>query len=109
MANNINLLIDAYRRLKQTPENVVLATIIETFGSTYQKAGAKMLIAMDGELTGLLGGGCFEKDLPTRDTIFVNIQVSDIHLMQQDKWVLRHLRKNRPTSLVRLLSVRLIV
>ena len=63
MANNINLLIDAYRRLKQTPENVVLATIIETFGSTYQKAGAKMLIARDGELSGFLGGGCFEKDL----------------------------------------------
>jgi xanthine dehydrogenase accessory factor len=63
MANQINLLIDAYRCLKQTSNNVVLATIIETSGSTYQKAGTKMLIARDGELTGLLGGGCFEKDL----------------------------------------------
>ena len=63
MTNNNYLLIDAYRRLSQKPANAVLATIIETFGSTYQKAGAKMLIERNGELTGLLGGGCFEKDL----------------------------------------------
>ena len=63
MANKINHLIAAYRRLNEQPAHVVLATIVETFGSTYQKAGARMLIAKDGELTGLLGGGCFEKDL----------------------------------------------
>jgi len=63
MANKNNHLVDAYRRLKQQSENCVLATIVETFGSTYQKAGARMLITQDGELTGLLGGGCFEKDL----------------------------------------------
>ncbi len=63
MANKINHLINAYRRLNQQTENSVLATIIETFGSTYQKAGARMLISKQGELTGLLGGGCFERDL----------------------------------------------
>jgi xanthine/CO dehydrogenase XdhC/CoxF family maturation factor len=63
MANKINHLIDAYRQLNQQTENCVLATIIETFGSTYQKAGAHMLITKAGELIGLLGGGCFERDL----------------------------------------------
>lgn len=63
MANNIRHLIDAYRHLRRKHENTVLATIIETQGSTYQKAGAKMLIAENGELKGLLGGGCFERDL----------------------------------------------
>lgn len=63
MANKINHLIDAYRRLHQQSADGVLATIVETFGSTYQKAGARMLIAKDGALTGLLGGGCFERDL----------------------------------------------
>lgn len=63
MANKINLLIDAYQQLKQQAEDAVLATIIETFGSTYQKAGARMLITRQGELLGLLGGGCFERDL----------------------------------------------
>ncbi len=63
MANKINHLINAYRQLNQQTENSVLATIIETFGSTYQKAGARMLITKQGELIGLLGGGCFERDL----------------------------------------------
>jgi len=63
MANKTNHLIDAYRQLKQQAEDCVLATIIETFGSTYQKAGARMLITKRGELIGLLGGGCFERDL----------------------------------------------
>ncbi len=63
MANKINLLIDAYRRLNKHSENIVLATIIETMGSTYQKAGTCMIIEQNGELSGLLGGGCFERDL----------------------------------------------
>jgi xanthine dehydrogenase accessory factor len=62
MANNTHL-IAAYRQLSGQSDKVVLATIIETFGSTYQKAGARMLIDRRGELTGLLGGGCFELDL----------------------------------------------
>ncbi len=63
MPNKNKHLIDAYRQLQQQAENSVLATIIETFGSTYQKAGARMLITQAGQLIGLLGGGCFERDL----------------------------------------------
>lgn len=63
MANKVNRLVDAYRQLQQQSENCVLATIIETFGSTYQKAGARMLITSSDDLVGLLGGGCFERDL----------------------------------------------
>jgi xanthine/CO dehydrogenase XdhC/CoxF family maturation factor len=63
MANKINHIINAYRFLSRQSENCVLATIIETFGSTYQKADARMLITKQGELIGLLGGGCFEWDL----------------------------------------------
>jgi xanthine/CO dehydrogenase XdhC/CoxF family maturation factor len=40
-----------------------LATIVATAGSTYRKAGARMLIESDGRLTGLLSGGCLEQDL----------------------------------------------
>jgi len=63
MANKINHLFEAYRQLRQQPDDCVLATIVETMGSTYQKAGARMLINKAGELNGLLGGGCFERDL----------------------------------------------
>lgn len=45
---------------------LVLATIIETIGSTYRKAGAQMLIAGDGQAAGLLSGGCAESDLIER-------------------------------------------
>ncbi|MGJ8694518.1 MAG: XdhC family protein [Thalassotalea sp.] len=41
----------------------VLATIIETKGSAYRKAGAKMMINSFGKSFGLLSGGCLEADL----------------------------------------------
>lgn len=56
-------LLAVYRGLNHRSGPLVLATIVETLGSTYRKAGARMLISQEGELTGLLGGGCFERDL----------------------------------------------
>jgi len=41
----------------------VLATVVATAGSTYRKAGARMLIMADGTYLGLLSGGCMEADL----------------------------------------------
>jgi xanthine/CO dehydrogenase XdhC/CoxF family maturation factor len=41
----------------------VLATIVATAGSTYRKAGARMLLMADGTYLGLLSGGCFEANL----------------------------------------------
>jgi xanthine dehydrogenase accessory factor len=58
-----NHLIDIFRDISAHAEDWVLATIIETQGSTYRKAGAKMLISKDGECIGLLSGGCLESDL----------------------------------------------
>lgn len=58
-----NKLQQIYQRFQTHADDIVLATIIETMGSTYQKAGARMLMTKEGELTGLLGGGCFEADL----------------------------------------------
>ncbi|GJM04091.1 MAG: xanthine dehydrogenase [marine bacterium B5-7] len=63
MANQFTQLLNTYQLLQSSGHDAVLATIIETMGSTYQKSGARMLIARDGEFTGLLGGGCFEADL----------------------------------------------
>lgn len=71
--SKIGHLLAAYRELQQNPRPMVLATIVETVGSTYQKPGARMLIAPNGELTGLLGGGCFEQDLVAHaQTVFAN-------------------------------------
>ena len=44
----------------------VLATIIQTKGSSYRKAGAHMMINSLGQAFGLLSGGCLEADLKRR-------------------------------------------
>jgi xanthine dehydrogenase accessory factor len=41
----------------------VLATVVATAGSTYRKAGARMLLLANGSHLGLLSGGCLEADL----------------------------------------------
>ncbi len=50
-------------RLAQADTACVLATIISAAGSTYRKPGARMLIEPGGRITGLLSGGCLERDL----------------------------------------------
>ncbi|HEX7013046.1 MAG TPA: XdhC family protein [Steroidobacteraceae bacterium] len=59
-------LSEFFRRHSARGEPIVLATITETLGSTYRKAGAQMLIAPDGQAAGLLSGGCLEADLMER-------------------------------------------
>ena len=55
-----------FQRHRDAGHPLVLATIAETLGSTYRKAGAQMLIAPDGSAAGLLSGGCLEADLMER-------------------------------------------
>jgi len=56
------------QRLAALAEPAVLATIVSTEGSTYRKAGARMLIEASGRMTGLLSGGCLERDLAEHAT-----------------------------------------
>ncbi len=44
-------------------EQLVMATVIRTKGSTPQKPGAKLLVRRDGSGVGTLGGGCVEGDI----------------------------------------------
>lgn len=57
--------IDIYEeivRLKRLRVPAVLATVVETRGSTPRKAGAKMLVKKDGSIRGTVGGGKTEAD-----------------------------------------------
>lgn len=45
---------------------MVLATVYDTLGSTYTKAGHRILIAANGDYHGLVSGGCLEGDLAAR-------------------------------------------
>ncbi len=63
MNHSGSALSDFFNRYRSKSEPLVLATIVNTSGSTYRKAGAQMLIAGDGNVAGLLSGGCLEGDL----------------------------------------------
>jgi xanthine dehydrogenase accessory factor len=47
-------------------EPLALVTVLETEGSSYSKAGHPLLVGAEGELSGLLSGGCLETDLIER-------------------------------------------
>lgn len=59
-------IIQSFRQWQQSGEPMVLATVYETLGSTYSKAGQRILIAASGDYQGLVSGGCLEGDLAER-------------------------------------------
>ena len=63
MDSSFHSLQPLFYRERAAHAPIVLATVIETAGSTYRKAGAQMLFDRHGEYAGLLSGGCLEADL----------------------------------------------
>lgn len=59
-------LLKAFGEWSVAGKPLVLASVFETAGSTYSKAGAQMLITDDGKFQGMLSGGCLEGDLAER-------------------------------------------
>lgn len=66
MDNDAESLIRFFRSAKSRNETLALATLVQTAGSTYRKAGTQMLIDANGQYAGLLSGGCLEGDLALR-------------------------------------------
>lgn len=62
----IRQLQEAFQTWSSARLPLVLASVFETRGSTYSKAGARMLITGDGRFQGMLSGGCLEGDLAER-------------------------------------------
>ena len=56
-------IIDAFERWEQEKQSLVMATVYATEGSTYSKAGHRIVIASNGDYQGLISGGCLEGDL----------------------------------------------
>jgi xanthine/CO dehydrogenase XdhC/CoxF family maturation factor len=55
-------IVDAHERARKEGKKTALATVVLVEGSAYRKAGARMLITEDGQLTGAISGGCLEGD-----------------------------------------------
>jgi xanthine/CO dehydrogenase XdhC/CoxF family maturation factor len=66
MDSSVTALLGFFEPRRAAGRSLVLATVVATEGSTYRKAGARMLIDGDGSACGLLSGGCLETDLLER-------------------------------------------
>lgn len=55
-----------FRDAQERGQALVLASMLRTEGSTYRKAGARVLIDADGQMSGTLSGGCLEADIRER-------------------------------------------
>jgi xanthine dehydrogenase accessory factor len=56
-------LLDAAEAMAARGEPMALATVVATRGSTYRRAGARLLIPAEGEPIGNISGGCLEGDV----------------------------------------------
>src|ERR1700749_99612 len=55
-------IVRAYDQAIKAGKKTALATVVLVEGSAYRRAGARMLITEDGQLTGAISGGCLEGD-----------------------------------------------
>jgi xanthine/CO dehydrogenase XdhC/CoxF family maturation factor len=55
-------IIKAFDKAQKAGKQTALATVVHVEGSSYRRAGARMLVTDDGQLTGAISGGCLEGD-----------------------------------------------
>lgn len=58
----LDAIIAQYDQLKSAGTGCILATVVHVVGSSYRRAGARMLIDEIGNITGAISGGCLEGD-----------------------------------------------
>lgn len=63
---SVRRLLTAFEEWRAAGTPLVLGTVYETLGSTYSKAGHRILVAANGDYQGLVSGGCLEGDLAER-------------------------------------------
>lgn len=55
-------IVNAFDKAEKNGLQTALATVVHVEGSSYRRAGARMLITENGQLTGAISGGCLEGD-----------------------------------------------
>lgn len=81
----LEAIVSAYDEMKAKERPCVLATVVHVEGSSYRRAGARMLVSEHGLMTGSISGGCLEGDalrkalfaLHTRQNKLVTYDTSD--------------------------------
>ncbi|MBO0329689.1 XdhC family protein [[Muricauda] lutisoli] len=58
----LDVIIEQYQELRSRSIRCILATVVHVEGSSYRRAGARMLVDEYGNITGAISGGCLEGD-----------------------------------------------
>ncbi len=66
MRHELDRVLGTARAIIARGERGVVVTLLETSGSTYRRAGARAVIDEHGVASGLVSGGCVERDLAER-------------------------------------------
>ena len=69
-------IIEAYEAAAKANKKTALATVVHVDGSSYRRAGARMLITEDGNFTGAISGGCLEGDALRKALMVIHRQAS---------------------------------
>lgn len=64
--HELDRILEAIRGILAADRRGVVVTVIRTEGSTYRRAGARVVIGETGEARGAISGGCLERDLAER-------------------------------------------
>lgn len=79
----LEILDELYRALSEN-RDVAVCKLVETRGSTPQKAGATMLVYPDGSQGGTLGGGCVEAEVKRQAILRIQDRTAEIATFQLD-------------------------
>lgn len=74
----------AIQGIRESGENMVLATIIQRKGSAPREVGTKMLIRRDGTAIGTIGGGCVEAEVMLRGRRMLQLQDKELKVIHVD-------------------------
>lgn len=74
----IRAIVKAYQSIDFSKKRAALATVVRVEGSSYRRAGARMLVLDDGTYLGGISGGCLEGDALRRAQKGIALQRSSV-------------------------------
>lgn len=74
----IRSIVEAYDKLAGENKSAALVTVVQVEGSSYRRAGARMLVTEDGRMTGAISGGCLEGDALRKALLVIHQKESKI-------------------------------
>lgn len=81
--NELRQIIKAFKHSQEIGQKTALATVVQTRGSVYRRAGARMLLREDGKIISAISGGCLEADVLERAKVYLR-EESEPTIIQYD-------------------------